>query len=69
MTLSIFVKLLLLFLFVPLAYGATWAAKSWLPQESFVRAFLERNGIMRVAGYVLFATYTIGGALLTVMYS
>ena len=69
MTLGLLVKLLLVFLFVPLVYGATWAAKRWLASDNLIRAYLERTGTDKVARYVLFAIYAIGGVLLTVIYS
>ena len=69
MTLGLLIKLLLVFLFVPLVYGATWAARRWLPPDALIRAYLERNGADKVARYVLFAVYAIGGVLLTVIYS
>ena len=69
MTLGLLVKLLLVFLFIPLVYGATWAAKRWLPSGNLIRAYLERNGADKVARYALYTTYAVGGILLTVIYS
>jgi hypothetical protein len=69
MTLGLLIKLLLVFLFVPLVYGATWAAQRCLPPDNLIRAYLERNGADKVAHYVLFAIYAMGGVLLTVIYS
>jgi hypothetical protein len=69
MTISLLVKLLLVLVFVPIAYGATWAAQRHLPTNHSVRLFLERHGVKKVARYSLFALYALGGILLTVIYS
>ena len=69
MTLSLLVKLLLVLVYVPIAYAATWAAQRYLPPNNLVRQFLERHGVHKVARYSLFALYAVGGIVLTVLYS
>jgi hypothetical protein len=69
MTLSLLIKLLLFFIFIPIVYAATWAAKRWLPQDSMIRVFLLRHGVDKVARYALFAVYALSGIVLTIMYS
>jgi hypothetical protein len=69
MTNGLVVKLLFVFLFIPLVYGATWATRRWLPPENYLRMSLERHGTEKVARYVLFAVYALGGTLLAVIYS
>jgi predicted PurR-regulated permease PerM len=69
MTLGIFINLLLLFIFVPIAYGLLWAAKRCLAVTNPFRRFLEKHGVDRVARYSLFAVYALGATLLTFLYS
>ncbi len=69
MTPSLLVKLLLILLFIPLAYGIAWAAQRWLPADNWLHKYLARNGKEKFARILLFAFYAIGGVVLTIVYS
>jgi hypothetical protein len=69
MTLSIFIKLLLFLVFIPLAYAATWGAQRWLAPGNPLRKYVERNGKEKVARHILLTLYVAGGVALTILYS
>lgn len=69
MTPSLLFKLLLILLFIPLAYVIAWAAQRWLPTDNWLHKYLVRNGKEKVARILLFAFYAIGGIVLTIVYS
>jgi hypothetical protein len=69
MTLPLFIKLLLILLFIPTAYGLTWGARRYLPVGNPLRAALERHGVEKSSRFLLFAVYAVGGVILTLVYS
>ena len=69
MTLSLFIKLLLFLVFIPLAYGATWSSQRWLSPGNPLRRYVERNGKEKVARHMLFTLYVAGGIVLTILYT
>ena len=64
-----YVKLILIVFFIPATFGLTWLAKRKLKEESSLRLFIERRGVYKVAQYLLFAIYALGGIVFTVLYS
>ena len=64
-----YVKLILIVFFIPVAFGLTWLAKRQLKEENSLRLFIERRGVYKVAQYLLFGIYALGGIVLTVLYS
>ncbi len=65
----LYVKLILIIFFIPAAFGLTWFAKRQLKEENSLRQLIERRGIYKVAQYLLFGIYALGGVVLTVLYN